>query len=165
MIVFKSKSKSAVGFTLMEILILIGVMGILAAVIFPEYSRATTQGRNAALLSDLRMVRHAIELYRLDHGGVDPGEGGNGSWAQCLLVETDTGGNVYTDAMAGAGVKSFGPYLDGLPVNPFNGLDTVRIDGERAGADTDGWRFDSVTGGFVSDDSGFDDRGVPHKDL
>jgi len=163
MILFKVKR--AVGFTLMEILILIGVMGILAAVIFPEYSRATTQGRNAALLSDLRMFRHAIELYRLDHDGVDPGVGGNASWAQCLLVETDGGGNVYTDAMAGAGVKSFGPYLDELPANPFNGLDTVRIDGAGAGADMDGWRYDSVTGMFVSDDGGFDERGVPHKDL
>jgi hypothetical protein len=36
-------------------------------------------------------------------------------------------------------------------VNPFNGLNTVRFDGEPAGADKAGWRLDSETGKFQAD--------------
>ena len=47
----------------------------------------------------------------------------------------------------------FGRKINKIPRNPFNNLNSVRIDGEAAGADTHGWRFDTKTGRFQADNS------------
>jgi hypothetical protein len=60
-----------------------------------------------------------------------------------ITTRTDVDGNAGND---------FGPYLQTLPVNPFNDRSTVRIDGAVAGSNTDGWRFDTMTGAFQADD-------------
>ena len=43
-------------------------------------------------------------------------------------------------------------YVQTFPTNPINGLNTVRIDGDDAGANANGWRFDSDTGLLEADD-------------
>ena len=63
---------------------------------------------------------------------------------QRLTSQTDIAGNTGTD---------FGPYLKQIPKNPYNDKNTVRIDGADAGANTDGWRFDTISGFFQPDDS------------
>jgi nitrite reductase/ring-hydroxylating ferredoxin subunit len=40
-----------------------------------------------------------------------------------------------------------------MPANPFNNLDTVRVGGAAAGANTHGWRFDPASGQFQADDN------------
>ena len=48
-------------------------------------------------------------------------------------------------------VGRYGPYINKIPVNPFNNLKTVRFDGEKAGSGEAGWRFDTKTGAFQAD--------------
>jgi len=55
------------GFTLVELLIVVVILGILAAVVIPQFEGATAQGKEAALTSNLATVRQAIEMYKVQH--------------------------------------------------------------------------------------------------
>ena len=134
------------GFTLVEILIVVVILGILAAVIIPQFTEASSQARTSALLSDLRRVRSQLELYKFQHNEQLPATTGEMAvdFERRMTTQTDTNGNAGID---------FGPYMQRIPVNPFNDLNTVRIDAAAAGANTDGWRFDTSTGTFQADDS------------
>ncbi len=150
---------------MIEVLMIVAILGIITALVIPEYGNATANGRDSALLSNLQMFRKQISLYQLQHKGYLPGQNGNASWEQALLNATNEDGDLYTSEMKTAGVSKRGPYLDGVPVNSFNGLDTVRLDGAAAGANTHGWRFDTVTGAIHADDNQLNEDGLPHSEL
>jgi general secretion pathway protein G len=134
------------GFTLVEILVIIVILGILAAVIIPQFTDANAEARTSALLSDLRRIRSQIELYKFQHKEQLPAKTGETSaeFVRRITTTTDADGNAGSDN---------GPYLQSIPRNPFNDLNTVRLDGDAAGANTEGWRFDTTTGTFQADDS------------
>jgi prepilin-type N-terminal cleavage/methylation domain-containing protein len=70
------------GFTLIELLIVIAVIAILAALLFPVFSRARDKARQAACMSNLRQLGTAFALYAADYDGYFPlpGESGFGNW-------------------------------------------------------------------------------------
>ena len=127
----------------MEILIVVVILSVLAAIVIPEFSGASTEAKDASLASDLRTIRSQIELYKVQHNEALPGAGG-ATFEQAMTGKTDIGGDVGAD---------YGPYMNKVPENPFNDLATVREDGVAAGANTHGWRFDTTTGEFQADDS------------
>jgi general secretion pathway protein G len=135
--------KANKGFTLVEILIVVVILGILAAIVIPQFTEASTEAKTSSLCTDLQTVRSQIELYKIQHNDNMPGSG-TASWVLSLTGKTDIAGAVGTD---------YGPYLQKIPTNQFNDLLTVRIDGAAAGANTDGWRFDTTTGAFQADDT------------
>ncbi len=134
------------GYTLVEILIVVVILGIVAAMVVPQFSDSSTKVKTAALSTDLRKVRTQIELYKFHHNEMLPASSGetNDDFIQRLTEQTDAYGNTGTD---------YGPYMREFPKNPFNDQRTVRIDGTAAGANTEGWRFDTSTGDFQADDS------------
>jgi general secretion pathway protein G len=134
------------GFTLVEILIVVIILGILAAIVIPQFTNAGTEARTSSLLSNLRRVRSQIELYKFQHKEQLPAKTGETSaeFERRITTTTDADGNAGSDN---------GPYLQSIPKNPFNDLNTVRLDGAAAGANTEGWRFDTTTGTFQADDS------------
>ena len=60
------------GFTLIEMLIVITIIGILASIAVPQYSRSVLASREAALKEDLYRLRQAIDQYRADKGVYPP---------------------------------------------------------------------------------------------
>ena len=141
------------GFTLVEILIVVVILGILAAIVIPQFTSASTEARESALVSDLQAVRSQIELYKIQHlGDALPGAG-TATFAEALEGPTDIQGAVVLVGTPGAK----GPYMQKIPINPFSIADPatnlVRVDGAVAGADTDHWRFDTTTGLFQADDA------------
>jgi prepilin-type N-terminal cleavage/methylation domain-containing protein len=70
----KGARRGQAGFTLIEMLIVIILLGILAAIIIPQVSVTTDDAKLSALKSDLTSMRNAIELYYVQHNNVYPGE-------------------------------------------------------------------------------------------
>jgi len=67
------------GFTLIEILVVIAIVAILAAILFPVFSRARAKARQAACASNLKQLATALEMYTQDYDETLPGApNGNG---------------------------------------------------------------------------------------
>jgi general secretion pathway protein G len=134
------------GFTLIEILIVVIILGFLAAIVIPQVSNASSEARISSLCSDLQVIRFAIELYKVQHGDTLPGSTAGVSFGQAMTQRTDEDGTVNA-------AGRYGPYVQNLPVNPFNGLDTVEVedsDNSVSGGNC-GWHFNSSTGQFRAD--------------
>lgn len=164
------------GFTLVELLIVVIILAILAAIVVPQFGSSTEDARAATLKSDLANLRDAIELYYHQHNGNYPGavdetDGvGAPSDAAVAFVKQLT---QYTDkAGAVSTIKDsthrFGPYIktNALPPNPFSvdetkdqeiTVDTSEDDITAAAADSNpatntGWKFYTLTGRFIAND-------------
>lgn len=133
------------GFTLVELMIVVSLLGILAALVVPQFGSSADEARTSALSSDLTAIRKQIELYRNHHEGRAPafvGETGD-DFIRRMTTKTDA---------AGVAGGNFGPYFLQMPPNPYNKLSTVRVGDTAPGAGTHGWRFNPVTGDFRADD-------------
>ena len=104
------------GFTLVEILIVVIILGILAAIVIPTFSNASDDAKRNSTLSLTQTLRSQVGLYRLHHGDEWPTDGGTAGdpWNWDLLTQTSNYGG-----------RTYGPYLQQTPVNPFNGLSSV----------------------------------------
>jgi len=60
------------GFTLIELLVVIAIIAILAAIIFPVYSRVKDSAYRSSDMSNMNALRTALQLYRADQGGYPP---------------------------------------------------------------------------------------------
>ena len=142
----KMKAKS--GFTLVEILIVVVILGILAAIVIPQFTEASTEAKTSSLCTDLQSMRSQIELYKIQHNDNLPGVAnglhtGTAGFEDAMTGQTDVYGAVGTD---------FGPYLQKIPLNQFTNKDTINTAGGTLGDDSHGWEFNQGTGAFHADD-------------
>lgn len=156
------------GFTLVEILIVVVILGILAAIVVPKLSNASQTARENTLRDDLRFLRTQITVYASQHGDVFPGfPAGNTSstpTAADFLAQmtsfTDLGGN---PSATGSSTFAFGPYLSRMPDNPLNAKSTVKIiTGSDALTpdDSTGWLYQPATGKILPNLVGSDATNV-----
>ena len=161
------------GFTLIEILIVVAILGILAAIVVPELSSASRQAREGVMKDDVRFMREQILRYRIQHDDVTPGYPG-GSMAAVpseadLIAQmtryTDVRGNsaaAYTD------IFRYGPYLTRIPDNPLTGLSGILVVPNGGAipapdrAQPYGWMFKPETMEFVPNMPGTDLDGKPY---
>ena len=70
------------GFTLVEILIVVVILGILAAIVIPQFTNASTAAKASSVLSQLQTLRSQIELYKNQHNNEYPTSDGTlaGTW-------------------------------------------------------------------------------------
>jgi general secretion pathway protein G len=62
----KARSEAQLGFTLLELMIVISIMVILMSIAIPNYQRSITHSREAVLKQDLATIRTSIDQYTLD---------------------------------------------------------------------------------------------------
>jgi len=137
------------GFTLVEILIVVVILGILAAIVIPQFTEASTEAKLSSLCSDLQTTRSQIELYKVQHNDLFPTPEG-ATW-NLMTMYTDIAGN--TNA-AKTAVFCYGPYLQKVPVNQFNDKTSIRVEAaSTAGTNADGWTFNTTTSAFQADDT------------
>lgn len=134
------------GFTLVEILIVVVILGILAAIVIPQFTEASTEAKISSLCSDLQTMRSQIELYKVQHNDAMPApEAGGATWNRLTQKSTQAG---VVDNTNG----DLGPYLQQIPTNPFNNLRTIDVDGTVGGGTECGWYFNTTTGDIRADD-------------
>lgn len=63
----RSKKRGERGFTLIELMIVIVIIGILAAIAIPRFIGAQDRARIGAAKSELNAVRQALSMYEMDH--------------------------------------------------------------------------------------------------
>jgi general secretion pathway protein G len=133
--------KAKKGFTLVEILIVVVILGILAAIVIPQFTNASQEAKLSALKSNLQTVRAQIQLYKIQHNDSPP------------AVATFENDMTVIDA------NGFGPYLERVPNNPFTNDNTVGA--WDAGTS---WELNATTGAFRAGDGGTT-LGEAHADL
>jgi general secretion pathway protein G len=132
--------KAKRGFTLVEILIVVVILGILAAIVIPQFTQASTEAKLNSLCSDLQTLRSQIELYKVQHNDTPPTLAN----FEDQMIYCTTIAGVDNDVKTRDATHEFGPYLERLPENPFTNSDTVVAWG--SSAVTDGWEYNAATG-------------------
>lgn len=156
------------GFTLVEILIVVVILGILAAIVVPQFTQASTEAKENSLRSNLQSIRSQIELYKVQHNDVPPTLGN--FEAQMIYTSDYTGLTTGTKVrdMNAVPPAQFGPYLERIPPNPFTGLNTLgAATASTVAADdppTVGWWYDAATGELWANYIGADELGTAYID-
>jgi general secretion pathway protein G len=166
------------GFTLVEILIVVVILGILAAIVIPQFTQASTEAKENSLCSDLQSLRSQIELYKCQHNDIAPGNtiaDGAGtpaidSFLPQMIYVTDVNGvdnGTKLRDKPPATRYTLGPYLETVPENPFNKKSNVGLCDARpdAGSGTYGWVYNPETGEIFADDTFKTAAGVEHSQL
>ncbi len=156
-------------FTLVEILIVVLILGILAAIVLPRFSNASALARANMLADDLRVFRTQLVVYKSQHRGVAPGYPGGDplavpTEAQLILHLTKASNASGDTAEPGTPGYPYGPYFREVPPNPINGKATVQViaNGESfpaAGDNSHGWIYQPSTMLLKADCPGTDEKG------
>ncbi len=144
------------GFTLVELVIVVSILGILAAIVLPEFQGHAQEAKEVAAKDNLRILRTTIERYAFDHNGIPPG------------YPDDNTSNL--PIMAAFQYKVINEnYLNDIPENPFNHIDLflmIRDDQSFPAAATGdyGWVYQPQTKTIKLDWPGTDSSGVLYFD-
>ncbi len=66
------KRKNVKGFSLLELLIVVAIIGILSLIVTPNFRLAKERAKVSAALADMKTIQLALETYRLDNGSLPP---------------------------------------------------------------------------------------------
>ena len=172
----KGKMKKR-GFTLVELILVITILGILAALAMPTFQGNVATAKESAAKSNLMAMRTQIELYKMEHNQYPPGYV-NGAEAPIQTVSLQLIGTTTVTGQASPSTIPtdpflYGPYLKKIPPNPFNKRSDILY---VAGADSfssavsaveptaSGWLYKKETCEFVMNWTGTDSDGVNYYD-
>jgi prepilin-type N-terminal cleavage/methylation domain-containing protein len=158
------------GFTLVELLIVVIILAILAAIVVPQFATSTDDAKDAALDSTLANMRDVIDLYFAQHGeypaALPDGKSAANTEASllgqlALYTDGDGGSQATKDA-----AHSYGPYLklSKVPLEPMTNSRVIAIinigslNMTADAGDPGGWKYDSVTGKIIANHSSWDSR-------
>jgi prepilin-type N-terminal cleavage/methylation domain-containing protein len=170
----RAPREKASAFTLVEILIVVVILGIIAAIALPRFSNASAMARSNMLADDLRLLRMQISVFKGQHAGVAPGYPGGDTTAAPtekafiahLTQSSNAAGETRPPNTPG---YRYGPYFREIPDNPVNGKSTVQIiaDGEDFPAQADdshGYIYQPSTLTLKADSTGQDEGGTSYYD-
>lgn len=167
---YEGLKMSKKAFTLVELMIIVAILGIMAAIVIPTLQGHSVQAKESAAKDNLRTIRSQVELYKMQHNGTNPGYAGGLQINIAFLPWQLKGCTKLTGEVNMSTVPSgeyvYGPYLKSIPDNPFNGMDTILYVAEadafsvEANGTSSGWLYKKETGEFVLNYSGTDGEGV-----
>lgn len=137
--------RSYKAFTLVEVLIVVIILGILAAIVVPQFSNASSDAKLSALKTNLQTIRGQLQLYKIQHNDVYPTAA---NFVNQMTLASKLDGST---AAVGTSGYDLGPYLQSVPTNPYTNASTV---GSGA-AGTSDWYYDATTGTFRANNTGY----------
>lgn len=159
------------GFTLVELILVVSILGILAALVVPAYQGQASEAKMSAAKSNLHALRGQIELYKMHHNATAPGyvDGAAATidTMQLQLTGTTTPGGQTSANKVPTAPFVLGPYMKKTPVNPFNTFNTFSYVDEASAfaAAVDGksgWLYKKETGEVRLNFVGTDKEGVAY---
>ncbi len=102
-------------FSIAELVIVVCIIGILAAIVLPAFQNNATEAKIATAKDNLRILRGVVELYAVNHKDVPPGYPGDdpsGEPTSETFIQQTTVDETY---------------LRRIPQNPFNNLNTINV--------------------------------------
>lgn len=143
--------RSRAAFSLIELVIVIVIIGIIAAIAVPRMGTAAVTSKVATAAANLQTIRKAVDLFTAEHEGRSPNQDESGSPtndAEPILQRLTAGPG--SDGVIG------GPYLKELPYNPFAASNTLRADKDfLTPSDGYAWVYD------VNSDTVWNDFAIP----
>ncbi len=130
---FPSTLRRALGFTLIEIMVVLVIIGILASLIVPNLIERADDARVTAARADVNNLMQALKIYKLDNLRYPSGEQG----LQALVVKP-TQGSI---------PPNWKPYLDKLPADPWGRPYQYSNPGLKGEIDVYSYGADGVVGG------------------
>jgi general secretion pathway protein G len=127
------------GFTLIEIMVVVVIMGILAALVVPKLMGRADDARVTAAKQDIASIMQALKLYKLDNQRYPTSEQG----LQALIQKPSSG-------PAANGWKN-GGYIEKLPKDPWGGQYQYLSPGVKGEVDVFSFGADSQAGGTGND--------------
>ncbi len=177
----KGFSRLQKGFTLVELLIVVIILAILAAIVVPQFGGTTEDAKLSALDTTLASMRAAIDVYYQQHSAYPgantavplPADGCSGTegagtaadaaqqaiaFAEQLSLYTNMNGRACSKPDPGF---VYGPYLKKatLPNEPFSNSNALEVvtDGDLNlppnAANPGGWKYDTASGKFFVNDN------------
>lgn len=140
------------GFSLVELVIVVALLGIMASIVIPQFQNHSTQAKGAVAKDSLRILRSSIELYTANHQGIPPG------------YENDNPSNtpsytIFYEQLVDSN------YIRRMPKNPFNDLQNVKMIGNNetfpgSAVEGYGWIYQPATKTIRINYDGIDEQGL-----
>jgi general secretion pathway protein G len=139
------RPRSSRAFTLVEILIVVLLLGVLAAIVVPSFTRSTNEARIQTTYSELQKIRRHVEVFQARNGGLLPAvQEDDGTWGEIVGQE----------------------YLMSPPTNAWvGGANSQRIHfgdvPDDAFQSDYGWIYDETTGNIWAGSFDLNDEAIP----
>lgn len=104
-VIQRARRRAVAGFTLIEVMVVIVILGVLAALVVPRVMNRPDEARVVAARQDIASIIQALKLYRLDNGRYPSTEQG----LQSLVTRPTTG----------PAADNWKSYLDKMPMDPW----------------------------------------------
>ena len=110
------------GFTLVEIMIVVAIIALLAAIAVPNFLRARKRSQATRILEDLRMIDSATDQYAIENNktsGMNPAWADLKNYLKVGSVLYSTGADIFGDSYGGQNGAGAGAFtVDTLPNIP-----------------------------------------------